>query len=175
VKILWVSLGMLIPLSLVAFPIVFWAVRRSAQRQEPVRKGLALQFGIARGAKLLIAFVLILMVAFTIFVLAASFSPGASPVAVIIPVAVLVAIGLAMPRAVVLDDTGINQRRLLLPDRHTPWSDVSVVARDTNSGRTLVWSNDGKIAAVFSPFSAGRRQFVEEIRARAKHVVFERD
>jgi hypothetical protein len=129
----------------------------------------------ARGPKLLIAFVLIILVVFTIVVFAASFTPGASPVAVIIPVAVLLAIGLAMPHAVVLDDTGLNQRRLFLPDRHTRWSDVSVVARDTNTGRTLVWSNDGKIAAVFSPFLVGRHDFEQEIRARAKHVAFERD
>jgi len=172
VKILWVSLGALIPLSLVAFPIVFWAVRRSAERHEPVRKGLAIQFGIARGAKLLLSFVVILLVAFTIFVLAASLSPGANPVAVIIPVAVIVAIGFATPHAVVLDDIGINQRRLLLPDRHTRWEDVSSVARDAKTGRTFVWSNDGKIAAVFSPFFAGHRQFVKEIRVRAKHAMF---
>ena len=166
---------MLIPLSLVAFPIVFWAIRRSARRQGPVRKGLALEFGIARGPKLLIAFVLIVLVAFTILVFATSFSRGASPVGIIIPLVVIVGIVLAIPHAVVLDDTGIRQRRLLFSKRCTPWADVSTVTGDANRGRTIVWSSDGEIAAVFSWFLAGRHQFEEEIRAHVKHAVFERD
>jgi hypothetical protein len=80
-----------------------------------------------------------------------------------------------MPHAVVIDDIGINQRRLFLPDRHTRWEDISSVARDAKTGRTFVWSNDGKIAAVFSPFLVGRHDFEQQIRVHAKHVAFERD
>jgi hypothetical protein len=166
---------MLIPLSLGAFPIVFWAVRRSARKQEPLKKGSSLEFGIARGPKLLIGVVLLLLIAFTIFIFIASFNVGEGIVAALIPIAVLIAIVMALPTAIVVDNTGVTQRRLLFADRHTSWTDISTVTADANRGRTIIWSNDGKIAAVFSWFLAGRREIEQEIRAHAKHAVFERE
>jgi len=105
-------------------------------------------------------------------VLAASRSAGGS-LAVLIPLAVIAAILLAIPRAVILDEAGIMQRRLLFANRQTAWPEVATVARDARTGRTFVWSNERRIAAVFSPVMGGHHRFVQEIRARAKNVVFE--
>jgi len=87
----------------------------------------------------------------------------------------MVAILLAVPRAVILDETGIMQRRLLFANRQTSWPDIATVARDARTGRIFVWSNERRIAAVFSPVMVGHRRFVQEIMARAKNVVFEKE
>ena len=171
---LWVSVGMLIPLSIVGLPIVFWLIRRSSNHGEPFRSGNTIKFRVSGPAKFLIAFVLLLLIAFTVFIGTALLNSGGNLVAILIPIAVTIAIVLALPTAIVVDDTGIRQRRLFR-DRHTSWADISTVTRHSNRGRTIVRSNDGKIAAVFSWFLQGRHRFEQEIRAHAKEVVFERD
>ena len=49
VRFVWVSLGMLIPISLLALPILFWLIKRSARNSEPVRNGPAFEFVLGRG------------------------------------------------------------------------------------------------------------------------------
>jgi uncharacterized Tic20 family protein len=175
VKMIWVFLGLLIPFSLLALPVAFSFIKRSAHKKEPLSNGTELEFALACGMQLLIGFVLILLDAFTILVLVVSLSAGGSPFAALIPAAVVVAIVLAIPHAVVLDDNGIRQRRWLFPSRQTAWADIATVTRDPNTGRTFVWSISGDLAAVFSPLLAGQRRFEHEIKAHANYVVFERD
>jgi len=61
---------MLVPLSLLALPIAFSSIKRSARKQEPLSDGATLEFALARGMQILIGLVLILLAAFTILVLA---------------------------------------------------------------------------------------------------------
>ncbi len=105
--------------------------------------------------------------------LVAALSSGASLLAVLIPLAVLVAMVLAIPHSVILDDGGIRQRRWLITDRQTPWAEIATVARGRNTGRIFVWSKTGGLAVVFSPLLVGQGRFEHEIRARAKDVVLE--
>ena len=163
----------LIPLSLLVLPVVFWSIKRSAKKQEPLVNGTSLEFPLTRGMRFLIGFVLALLVAFTGLVLVVLKASGGSPFAVLIPLAVLVAVVLAIPRAVVLDEDGIRQRRWPLADRQTAWADVASVSRGSNTGRIFVWSTDGTIAAVFAPQLVGQRRFKHEVMTRAKHVVFD--
>jgi len=50
----WKVLGSLIPLSLLGIPVCFWAVRRSASKEEPLTSGQSLEFRITRGFRLLL-------------------------------------------------------------------------------------------------------------------------
>jgi uncharacterized Tic20 family protein len=174
-RIIWPIVRMLIPLSILALPVAFWLIKRSASKQEPFIHGAVLEFPLTRGMRFLIGFVLALLLAFTVLILFALISSGGSPFAVLIPLAVLLAITIATPAAVVVDDTGIRQRRWPLAERQTAWTEVATVTRGANTGRIFVWSTNGKIAAVFSPQLVGQQRFEHEIRARAKNVVFEYD
>lgn len=174
-RLVWASLGMLIPISLLALPIVFWLVKRSARNTEPVRNGPAFEFALGRGMVLLLRLVELLLAAFTVLVFVAIVSRGGSPLAIFIPLVILAAILFATPRPVILNDDGLRQSRWPLAERQTPWSEVATVSRDPRTGKTLVWSADHNIAAVFSPQLVGQQQFEKEIRARAKNVVFEYD
>lgn len=174
-KALWVSLGMLIPISALGLPIVFSLIKRSARKEEPVTNGTALEFSLACGMKTLVRSVLLALAAFTVFVLVTVLSVGASFLAVLIPLSVLIAVSLAIPRPIVLDDAGIRQQRWLLPDRQTGWAEIATFSRGQNTGRMFVWTTAGRIAAVFSPQMVAEGRFEHEIRTRAKNVVCEYD
>lgn len=166
-------MGALLLLAIIGLPIVLRTIKRSTKTQGPLIIGSTVEFPIVSGMRLLIRLVLVLLSAFCVLVFVASLSPGGSVFVVLIPLSVLVAIILAIPRPVVIDSEGIRQGRVLLQEHRTTWNEVSSVARDEQTGRTVVRSKDGNVAAVFSPVLAGRQRFEEEIRVRAKNVVFE--
>jgi len=170
-----VCLGMLIPISALGLPIVFWLIKRSAREAEPVRNGASFEFVLGRGLFLLLRLVELLLVAFTVMVFVAVVSTGGSLFAVLIALVVLAAILLATPRSVVVDDDGLRQSRWPLAERQTQWNEIATVSRDARIGGTLVWSTNRNLAAVFSPQLIGQQQFEKEIRARAQNVVFECD
>jgi uncharacterized Tic20 family protein len=159
--------------SIIGLPLLFWYVKRSAPKQEPLSSRETLVFTLVRPMQLLIWFVITLLIAFMILVLFTSTDPQGRAVALLIPLGVRIAILVAIPRSVILDETGIRQRRLLLPDRQTAWSELTTVSRDRHTGRIFLSSINGKIAAVFSPQLIGLRRFEQEVRIRAKHAVFE--
>ena len=174
-KALWVSFGMLIPISIIGLPIIFSLIKRSARKEEPVTAGTALEFSLGRGMAILVRAVLVLLAAFTIFILVTVLSNGGSLLAVAIPMSVFASLFFAVPRAVILDDAGIRQRRWLLPNRQAGWDEIATLSRGQSTGRIFVWSATGKIAAIFSPQMVGLRRFEHEIRARARNAVFEYD
>src|SRR6266496_2646169 len=68
-KIIWPVVGMLVTLSILALPIAFWLIRRSALKQEPLTDGGALEFPITRGMPFLIDSVVIALIGFSVLIL----------------------------------------------------------------------------------------------------------
>jgi hypothetical protein len=118
----------------------------------------------------LVRFVLALLAAFGILVLAATRNKAGSFYALLIPASVFLLICLVRPVSVLVDDHGIRQRRWFLPDKEIEWKNISSVAYGSNTGTTYVSSKNGGPKIRFSAFLVGRARFKHEIRAHARDV-----
>jgi hypothetical protein len=154
---------------LAGLAIFFWLIKRSAKRAEPRADGSALEFFLAPGMAFLLSLVLLLLGAFVVLVLAVSLSRGGEGwYGVFIPLAVLVAIILAKPRAVLLDQNGVRQQRWLHKDREIPWAEIAWMRRGWRTGTTYVKSRNGGRPISFSPLLVGQARFEREVRAHAE-------
>jgi hypothetical protein len=121
---------------------IFSSIKRSAFRQQPRQGGAALEFFPTGRMQFLVRFVLALLAAFGILVLAATRNKAGSFYALLIPASVFLLICLVRPVSVVVDDYGVRQRRWFLPDKEIKWADVALVAYGTNTGTTYVVSKN---------------------------------
>jgi hypothetical protein len=151
-KIIWPVVGMLVTLSILALPIAFWLIRRSALKQEPLTDGGALEFPITRGMRFLIDSVVIALIGFSVLILGTALIQGEGWYAVFMPLAVLLAILMATPGAVVLDHAGIRQHRWLLGDKTIAWNEIAWMRHGWRTGAIYVKSKNGG-AQLRSPLS----------------------
>lgn len=165
-------LGLLIGFSpIIFFMCLFSWIRRSANKQEPVLTGSALEFSLGRRIQFVLRAVLGLLIAFTALVVVMAMSKGEGLYGVLIPLSVLAAMLSARPMPVRLDQGGISQQRWLRSDREIPWSDVASMARGPNTGTTYVRSKDGGSPIRFSPLLVGQSRFEGEVRAHVGRAV----
>jgi hypothetical protein len=90
--------------------------------------------------------------------------------AALIPISVLVAILLAEPRTVLINDEGIRQHRWLRGDRVIPWNEIAWMRRGRNTGTTYVKSRNGGRPVSFSPLLIGQSRFEREVRRHARGI-----
>jgi hypothetical protein len=154
-------------LPIILFMLLFNWLRRSAKKLHPRPDGSSLEFFVAPGMRILLRLVLFLLAAFTILVLVAIRSEGGSFYAILIPLSVLVAILLAMPRTVTVDGRGIRQHRWIRKDREIAWHEIAWMRRGFNTGVTYVKSKNGGRPVSFSPLLVGQSRFEREVRAHA--------
>jgi hypothetical protein len=165
-------LGLLIGFSpIIFFMLLFSWIRRSASKQEPVVTGSALEFSLGRRIQFLVRAVLGLLVAFTVLVVVMAISKGEGLYGALIPLSVLVAMLLARPMPVILDQNGIRQQRWLRSDREMPWSNVGSMARGPNTGTIYVRSKDGGSPIRFSALLVGQSRFEREVSAHVGRAV----
>ena len=163
-------LGLLVGLSpIIFFMCLFSWLRRTAQKHPPRQDGSTLEFFVAPRMQFLIRSVLVALCAFSLLTLVWSWSAGDSPLAVLIPLAVLLAILLTKPRPVQVDQQGIHQPRWIRQDREIAWHEVESVKRGVNTGTTYVRSRNGGRPISFSPLLVGQSRFEREVRAHARH------
>jgi hypothetical protein len=137
---------MFIPLLLMALPVAFWLIKRSAEKQEPVSDGATLEFPLTRGMRFLIGSVVIALIGFSALVLGTALVQGFEGwYAVFIPLAVLLAILTATPGKVVLDHDGIRQHRWLFRDKTIAWHEI---ARGGADGEPGPFTSRARMAAV---------------------------
>jgi uncharacterized Tic20 family protein len=107
------TLGLLAAFSpIIFFMALFWWLRRSAGKSEPIQNGAVLEFQVSSGLHILLRVVLIALVAFTFLVLGEALrSGGESWYGLLIPLSVLAALTAASPKPVILDNNNIRQRR----------------------------------------------------------------
>src|SRR5215470_4738924 len=105
---LWRVMGLLIPIAIVALPIFFFLIKRSAAGREPTQDEPSLRFDIAPGMGFLITGVEIALVAFSLLVFSFGLVRGEGWYAAFIPLAVLAAIVIATPQTILLDHNGIR-------------------------------------------------------------------
>lgn len=165
-------LGLLIGFSpIIVFMCLFSWIRRSANKQEPVLAGSALEFSMGRRIQFVLRAVLGLLIAFTILVVAVAISKGEGLYGVLIPLSVLVAMLSAQPMPVRLDQSGIRQQRWFRAEREIPWSNFASMARGPNTGTIYVRSKDGGSPIRFSPLLVGQSRFEREVRAHVGRAV----
>jgi hypothetical protein len=169
-KVLGTLLALLVGFSPLAFfMLLFNWLRRSAMTNHPRQEGSALEFFVAPGMRILLRLVIFLLVAFMILFLATFLLKGGDGwYAVFIPAAVLLAILLAIPRAVVVSSDGIRQHRWIRRDREIAWNEIAWMRRGFNTGVTYVKSKKGGRPVSFSPLLVGQLRFEHEVRAHAK-------
>ncbi len=169
-KLLGTLLALLVGFSPIAFfMLLFKWLRRSARRLEPKDEGSSIKFFVAPRMRFLLLLVLSLLVGFTVLVLAFSLSRGGEGwYAVFIPLAVLLALLLAMPRTISVDHRGIRQHRWLMGDREIPWHEVAWMHRGSNTGAIYVKSKNGGRPVSFSPLLVGQARFEHEVRSHAQ-------
>jgi hypothetical protein len=168
-KVLGAILAVLLVLSpMIAFSLLFNWLRRSAKKLHPREDGGTLEFHVAPGMRILMNLVLSALAAFTVLVLAAGLSQGGDAwYAAFFPIGGLLAILLAKPRAVVLEQHGIRQHRWIRGDREIAWKDIAWMRRGVNSGATYVKSRHGGRPVSFSPLLVGQSRFESEVRKHA--------
>jgi len=150
------------------FMLLFNWLRRSAKKLRPKDLGSSIEFFVSPRTRILIQIVLLLLASFSVLVLLTSIARGGDGrYSVFIPLSVLVAILLAMPRKVIVDGDGIRQQRLIRADRHIAWNEIAWMRRGVNSGATYVKSKNGGRPVSFSPLLVGQFRFEKEIRAHA--------
>jgi hypothetical protein len=149
------------------FMFLFAWLRRSAKKHQPRENARAVEFFPAPGMRILIVSVQVALVAFTILVLAVSIRRRDGWFAVLIPLSVLVAILLAKPRTVTVDQNGIRQNRWFRGDRAIAWNEIAWMKRGPNTGSTYVKSKNGGRPISFSPLLVGQSRFEREVRAYA--------
>jgi hypothetical protein len=164
---IWQFLGILLLVSPVGLAISFFLIRRYARKQGPKQDGSTLEFVLAPGMQFLLGLVLVLLVAFTVLTLAVALSNGEGWYGAFIPLSVLVAIQLARPRRVLLDQSGIRQRRWMGGDREIAWSEVAWMKRGWRTGTTYVRSRNGGHPISFSPLLVGQSRFEREVRSHS--------
>lgn len=151
------------------FMLLFNRLRRSAKRIHPRQDGGALEFFVAPGMRILIRSVLFSLIAFTALYFATSlFRGGEGWYAIFIPLTVLLAILLAIPRTVTLDSNGIRQRRWVRADREILWTEIAWMRRGVNTGTTYIKSKHGGRPVSFSPLLVGQSRFEREVRAHTR-------
>jgi len=160
----WRLVGLI---AVAALPMLFFLIKRSAHMHEPEEDSTALRFRIAPGMRFLIQMVVIALSAFTVLVFVIGLIQGESWYGVFIPLAVLLAILLATPRAVVLDHEGIRQRRLLFSDKKIAWNEIAWIRHGWRTGTTYVKSKNGGRPVSFSPLLVGKSRFNREVRNHA--------
>jgi hypothetical protein len=148
----------------------FSSIERSALRQQPREKGLALEFCPAGAMQFLVRLTLVLLAAFSAFIAAYALAhkEDGGLYAPLIPMSVFVLILLAKPVAVVIDQEGIRQGRWFRSDKQIAWNDVAAVELGPKTGTTYVRSKNGGPKIRFSSSLVGRARFLREIRAHAR-------
>src|SRR5439155_22071109 len=102
---------------IIFFMLLFTWLRRSAKKLSPTYEGTSVEFYVSPGMRNLLWLTVFFLIAFTVLILATSLSRGGDGwYGVLIPLAVLLAILLAMPRTIIADDRGIRQRRWIRGD-----------------------------------------------------------
>ena len=156
-------------LPILFFLLLFKWFRRSARKLKPRQLGSSVEFFVSPRMHILIQITLLLLVLFSLLVLSTSLRRGGDGwYGLFIPLTVLVAILLAMPRKVIVDSHGIRQQRLLRADRQIQWGQIAWMRRGVNSGTTYVKSKNGGRPVSFSPLLVGQSRFEKEVRAHAK-------
>jgi hypothetical protein len=161
---------MLMPVSIVALPIAFWLIKRSALKQKPLANGDALEFALAPGMRYLLGSVIVALAAFSVLIFVSGLVAGEGWYAALIPLAVLVAIQMVTPRTVILDHDGIRQRRWLLGDKKITWDEIAWMKRGWRTDTTYVKSKKGGRPIVFPRVLVGRSVFEREVRQHAPEV-----
>ncbi|HSZ63049.1 MAG TPA: hypothetical protein VK828_14700 [Terriglobales bacterium] len=118
----------------------------------------------------LIEIVTVSLVAFTALTVWETVRKGEGLYAALIPISVLVAILLAEPRTVLINDEGIRQHRWLRGDRVIPWNEIAWMRRGRNTGTTYVKSRNGGRPVSFSPLLIGQSRFEREVRRHARGI-----
>jgi len=165
-------LGVLLLLTPLVLPILFWRNRRAAKSQLPREEGGTIEFFVAPSMRLMVNFVLGALLAFTALIAFAAPREDGTLYALLIPLAVFLLVLLVKPVPVIVDGDGIRQSRWFLPDKEIAWEDIESVAYGSNTGTTYVRSKKGGPKIRFSVFLVGKKRFRHEIRART-HDVFE--
>jgi hypothetical protein len=163
-RIVWPLVGMIIPLSLLALPVAFWLIKRSAVTRKPLTNAGALEFALAPGMRYLLGSVIVGLTAFSVLIFVYGMINGEGWYGVFIPLAVLVALLIATPGTVVLDQDGIRQRRRLLGDRKIAWDEVAWMKRGWRTDTTYVKSKKGGRPISFPRVLIGRSVFEREVR-----------
>jgi hypothetical protein len=158
---------MLIPVSIVALPIAFWLIKRSALKQKPLANGNTLEFALAQGMRFLLGSVVVALTAFSVLIFVSGLVAGEGWYAAFIPLAVLVVIQMATPRTVMLDHDGLRQRRWFLGDRKIAWNEIAWMKRGWRTDTTYVKSKNGGRPISFPRVLVGRSVFEGEVRKHA--------
>lgn len=161
-------LAILLLLSPIVLPILFWRSRRSAKTQAPREDGASVEFFVTSSMRLLVTLVLVALLTFTVLEAFAVRGEDGSVYAPLIPLTVFLLILLVRPVPVVIDRSGIRQSRWFLPDKEIAWEDIASVAYGQNTRTTYVRSRRGGPKIRFSTFLVGRSRFRHEIRAHAR-------
>jgi hypothetical protein len=108
IKILGTLFALVVGFSpVISFMLLFNWLRRSAKKHSPRHEGTSIEFYVSPGMRVLLGITVSLLVAFTVLVLLTALSRGGDGwYGVLIPLAVLLAIGLAIPRTIILDTRG---------------------------------------------------------------------
>jgi hypothetical protein len=118
--------------------------------------------------RILLRLVISSLAAFSGLLLVTSLSrKGDGWYAVFFPLVVLLAMLLALPRPVCLNQDGIRQHRWLRRDREIAWNEIAWMRCGFNTGVTYVKSKNGGRLVSFSPLLVGQERFEHEIRAHA--------
>ncbi|MFB3921863.1 MAG: hypothetical protein ACE145_09085 [Terriglobia bacterium] len=144
----------------------FKFLRSSARYQSAVQDGAGLTFGICTGIKVLVAIAGVGLSGLAIIVLLVTKGEKGPPVAVLIPVSLLVVILFSLPPSIVLDEAGIRQRYWWGRCRQIPWGDVTSAFHDPLSGSTTILYKWGKIS--FSQNLVDQGRFDREVRAHMR-------
>jgi hypothetical protein len=168
-KVLGTLFALLVGFSpIIVFMLLFNRLRRSAKKLSPKHEGASIEFYVSPGMRNLLWLVLSLLVAFTGLVLVTSVSRGGDGwYGVLIPLAVLLAIFLAVPRTITVDHHGIRQNRWIRGHREIAWNEIAGMRRGFNTGVTYVKSKNGGPAISFSPLLVGQSRFEREVRAHS--------
>ena len=163
-------LGIVLLLSPLVLPVLFWRSRRAAKSQSPRQDSGTIEFYVAPSMRLMVNLALAALLAFTILIASTAPREDGSRFALLIPLAVFVLILLVRPVPVVVDRDGIRQSRWFLPDKQIAWEDIDLVAYGSNTGTTYVRSRKAGPKIRFSAFLVGRNRFRHEIRAHTRDV-----
>lgn len=166
---LWVFqlLGIMLLLSPIALPVLFWWSRRTAKKQLPRENGDTIEFFVTAGMRLMVRVVLSTLLAFTALLAGTGPREPGTLFALLIPLTVFFLILLVSPIPVIVDRNGIRQSRWFVPAKEIAWEDIASVAYGQNTGTTYVCSRKGGPKIRFSAFLVGRSRFKHEIRAHA--------
>jgi drug/metabolite transporter (DMT)-like permease len=152
------------------FMFLFWWIRRSVRKLRPREDGVSIEFSLAPRMHILIEIVIVSLVAFTALIVWETIRKGGGLYAALIPLSVLVAILLAEPRRILVNDEGIRQHRWLRGDRVIAWNEIVWMRRGRNTGSTYLKSRNGGRAVSFSPLLVGQSRFEREVRKRAREI-----